>query len=182
MDKYKILQFPDPKLKRVGLTVEDFGTEMQAVIDTMFNTHYAAKNCAALAATQLDMDPAWRITVIDFSENRDQPLCLVNPEITAMEGEQTEQEACMSVCPEHVHERVKRAQYVKVKAQDRFGKLIELDAEGFFAKCLQHEIDHLNGLIYLDRLPKIKRDRLLNKIKKSKRMQQKMKNQQETGS
>lgn len=166
----KILQYPDPRLKRVALKVEDFGPDMQKIIDDMFETHYSTENCAALAATQLDMEPAWRITVIDYSEEKNKPLCLVNPEIIERDGEQHEIEGCMSVCPEYVHEKVKRANKVKVKAQDRHGKEIEIDAEGYFAKCLQHEIDHLDGTVYVDRLPKIKRERVLNKIKKAKRV------------
>src|SRR5262245_38204558 len=125
--KYNILNYPDKRLKRIAIPVEHFDDKLQQVIDNMFETHYAAENCAALAATQLDMEVAWRITVVDFSENKDQPLCLVNPQIIAQEGEQYEYEGCMSVFPNHFHEKVKRANKIKVTAQDRYGEPIELE-------------------------------------------------------
>lgn len=166
----KILQYPDPKLKRKAVKVENFDDPaLQTTIDDMFETHYAAENCAALAATQLDLPIPYSITVIDYSENKDQPLCLVNPVVLERSGEQIETEGCMSVYPNAVHEKVKRAEKVKVKAQDRYGKPIEIEAEGYFAKCLQHEIDHLEGMLYLDRLPQIKKERILRKIKKEER-------------
>lgn len=165
----KILQYPDPKLKRKAIKVEKFDGALQALIDDMFETHYASENCAALAATQLDLPIPYSITVIDYSENKDQPLCLVNPEVVERSGEQCEVEGCMSVYPNAIHEKVKRAEKVKVKAQNRYGEPIEIEAEGYFAKCLQHEIDHLEGMLYLDRLPQIKRDRILRKIKKEQR-------------
>lgn len=165
----KILQYPDPKLKRKAVKVEKFDEALQAVIDDMFETHYVAQNCAALAATQLDLPIPYSITVIDYSENKDKPLCLVNPEVVERSGEQYEIEGCMSVCPNTVHEKVKRAQKVKVRAQNRYGEPIEIEAEGFFAKCLQHEIDHLEGTVFLDRLPLVKKERALRKIKKEQR-------------
>jgi len=162
----KILQYPDPRLKRVSIEVPEVNDEIKRVIADMFETHYAADNCAALAATQLDLDPAWRITVIDFSPERNQPLCLVNGHIIEEEGEQFEHEGCMSVYPDYLHEKVKRAQKIKVKALDREGNPFEMEAEGFMAKCIQHELDHLDGKIYLDRLSNLKRQRLEKKVKK----------------
>lgn len=163
---YRILSYPDKGLKRKAVKVETFNDEIKQVIDDMFETHYNTKNCAALAATQLDMPIAWRITVIDFSEKKDQPLCLVNPEIISREGEQHNDEGCMSVFPDYVHAKVKRAQKIKVKAQDREGKPFEMEAEDFMAKCIQHEVDHLDGLVYLDRLSKLKQDAVKRKINK----------------
>lgn len=165
----KILQYPDPKLKRKAVKVEKFDDALQKIIDDMFETHYAATNCAALAATQLDLPIPYSITVIDYSDSKNEPLCLVNPEVVERSGEQFELEGCMSIYPEVAYEKVKRAQKVKVKAQDRYGKPIEIEAEGFFAKCLQHEIDHLEGVVFLDRLPQIKKERVLKKIKKEQR-------------
>jgi len=165
----KILQYPDPKLKRKAIPVEDFGEEIQKTIDDMFETHYNADNCAALAATQLDLETPWCITVIDYSEERNQPQCLVNPKITKYSGEQFEVEGCMSVYPNFAREKVKRSMSITVQAQDRYGKHIEIEADGFYAKCLQHEIDHLNGLTFVDRLPKVKKDRILKKVTKAKR-------------
>jgi peptide deformylase len=169
----KILQYPDKRLKRVAVKVEVFDETIQKVIDDMFETHYATENCAALAATQLNLEIPWRITVIDYSQSKDQPLCLVNPEIVHREGEQNVPEGCMSVWPEYIHEKVKRANKIKVQAQDRYGKPIEIEAEGYFAKCLQHEIDHLDGKIYVDHLHKIKVERINQKVKKILRRQDK---------
>ncbi len=164
-----ILQYPDPRLKRIAIPVAPdniTSPELQKAIDDMFETHYNADNCAALAATQLDMSPAWRITVIDFSEEKKEPLCLINGEIIETKGEHLEDEACMSVYPEIAREKVKRASWIKVKYYDRAGKLNELVAEGFMAKCIQHELDHLDGKIYLDRLSILRRDRLINRLRK----------------
>lgn len=161
----RILQYPDPRLKKQAKHVDVWDDAVQKIIDDMFETHYHADNCAALAATQLDFQDPLRITVIDYSPDKNQPLCLVNPTIVASEGEQFEYEGCMSVCSGHdIYARVKRALRVKVQAYDRMGAPIEIEAEGYFAKCLQHEIDHLNGLLYLDRLSSIKRQRLIQKI------------------
>ena len=167
MSIIKILNYPDPRLKSVGEDVVDVhAPEIQKIIDDMFETHYNAENCAALAATQLDFIKPKKITVIDYSANKDEPLCLINPEIIATDGEQNETEGCMSVYPSLVHARVKRAMWVKVRALDREGKPIEFEAEGYRAKCIQHEIDHLNGLLYLDRLPKVMRRLVEEKIRK----------------
>ena len=160
----KILQYPDPKLKRVGKLVEKVDDHIKKIVDDMFETHYNTKDCAALAATQLDFDVAYKITVIDFSEEKNQPLCLINPEIIETEGEQYQIEGCMSVFPNAICEKVKRAQKIKVKALDREGKPFEMEAEGFMAKCIQHELDHLNGKVYLDRLSRLKRSRVAHKI------------------
>ena len=173
MAKVDILQYPDPRLKRKGQAVTDFGDEFQQYIDTMFETHYAATNCAALAATQLDLEPAYHVTVIDFSPNHDQPLCIVNGEIIAREGEQNEDEGCMSVgCDEniYVHAKVRRAYKIKLKAQDRHGKIFEMEAEEFMAKCIQHELDHLDGKIFLDHLSPLKRKMTEKKLVKERRL------------
>lgn len=166
-----ILQYPDPRLKRVSIQVDPLKIKeaaIQQAVNDMFETHYHSTDCAALAATQLDLEPPWRITVIDFSENHDQPLCLINPEIVEMEGEQYEEEGCMSVYPNVLREKVKRAMRIRVKYYDREGQACDLEADGFMAKCIQHEVDHLDGKIYLDRLSGLKRERLLGKLKKIK--------------
>lgn len=165
MAMIKILQYPDPRLKRKGIRVEKFDDAIQKTIDDMFETRYGTPNTAALAATQLDLEPAWHITVIDLSPNDDEPLCLVNAEIIDAQGEQFELEGCMSVYPKFLHEKVKRAHRVTVKGQDRFGNPLELTAEGYLAKCIQHELDHLNGTVYLDKIPSFKLEKIKNKIK-----------------
>ena len=166
----KILQYPTPLLKRKGIRVTDFGPETQKIIDDMFETHYAATNCAALAATQLNIPNAPHITVIDFSEEKNQPLCLVNAEIIHSEGRITDTEGCMSVGHgSDIFEKVTRAKKIKVKAQDRHGNPLEFEAEGFMAKCIQHELHHLEGKLYIDLLPPSKKERIAKKIKKANR-------------
>lgn len=171
MARVRILQYPDPKLKRIGQPVTDFGPATQKIIDDMFETHYSMENCAALAATQLDIPNAPAITVIDFSRDKNEPLCLVNPVVIEREGERTEEEGCMSVgeISGSVFDKVTRAARVRIKAQDRHGKELDFWAQDFMAKCVQHEIDHLNGKIFLDHLSRLKRDRAEKKVLKVKR-------------
>src|SRR3990167_8732150 len=162
----RILQYPDPRLRKKGEKVTDFASkEIQQMIDDMFETHYATDNCAALACTQLDFKKPKHITVIDFSENKNQPLCLVNAEIIEKIGTETSGEGCMSV-KGGAYEKVTRAAKIKVKAQDRHGKEIIFEADGFMAKCIQHELDHLNGKLFIDHLSSLKRDRIRKKIEK----------------
>jgi len=172
MSIIRILQYPDPKLRRKGIKVTDFGEATQQTIDNMFETHYASTNCAALAATQLDIPNAPHITVIDFSEEKNQPLCLVNGVIVSRSGTQSEEEGCMSVGPSSsTFAKVIRAQKIHVKAYNRHGEEMELDAEGFMAKCIQHELDHLDGKLFIDHLSPLKRKRLEAALKKQKRIQ-----------
>ncbi len=165
MSIVKILQFPDLRLRTKGEKVTDFGAQTQQMIDDMFETHYASENCAALACTQLDFKNPKHITVIDFSEKKDQPLCLVNAEIIEKIGTETSPEGCMSV-KGGAYEKVTRAEKIKVKAQDRFGKAMEFEAEGFMAKCIQHELDHLDGKLFIDYLSHLKRNIIKKKIEK----------------
>ena len=171
MSIVKILQYPDPRLRKKAEKVEDFGEATQKMIDDMFETHYAAENCAALACTQLDFPQPKHITVIDYSPMKNQPLCLVNAEIIDRQGEQYEAEGCMSVGLQSgsVFEKVKRAYKIKVHAQDRYGKPLEFEAEGYKAKCIQHELDHLDGKLFIDHLSPLKRNRAEKKLKKSNR-------------
>lgn len=167
MSIIKILLYPDPRLKTKGEKVEKIDTQIQTIIDDMFETHYQSENCAALAATQLDFEKPKHITVIDFSPEKNQPLCLINAEIIEAFGETYEEEGCMSV--PGIYEKIRRAEKIKVRALDRNGKVIELAADGFLAKCIQHELDHLNGMIYLDRLSSLKRQRAEKKFEKIQR-------------
>jgi peptide deformylase len=155
-------------LRLKGKKVEDFGDAFQKIVDDMFETHYAAENCAALAATQLDIPNAPYVTVIDFSEKKDQPLCLVNAVIVERNGETNEPEGCMSV--ELGYEKVKRAETIKVEYQDRHGNAQIMEADGFMAKCIQHELDHLEGVLFVDRISKLKKDRISKRITKSRRL------------
>ncbi|MFN7096389.1 MAG: peptide deformylase [Gammaproteobacteria bacterium] len=163
-----ILQYPNPRLhKKAELVTDVLAPDVQAMIDDMLYTLEHTDNCAALAATQLDFAHPKAITVLnDYSKDGTQPRCLINPVIIAREGEQCEEEGCMSVYPRHIYEPVKRAARVTVRALDRQGNTIEYTGEGYIAKMLQHEIDHLNGLIYLQHLSSVKRLRIDEKIKK----------------
>lgn len=165
MSIIKILQYPDPRLRITGIPVTEFDHELKKMVDDMFDTHYHAPNCAALAATQLDIKNPPQITVIDFSEEKNQPLCLINPTILEATGEHTEEEGCMSVGGK-AYEKVTRAAKIKVSAFDVNGKPLSFEADGFMAKCIQHELDHLNGKLFIDYLSPFKRKRIENKIKK----------------
>lgn len=167
----RILQYPDPRLRTKAKKVDVFDDRIKKIIADMFETHYAQENCAALAATQLDIQDPPMITVIDFSENRNQPLCLVNAEIVEREGTQTQEEGCMSVAAENhsIFEKVTRSQKIRVKALDQNGKPLDFIAENFMAKCIQHELDHLQGKIFIDHLSRLKRSRLENKLIKLRR-------------
>ncbi len=169
MSVVKILQYPDPRLKRISKWVDKIDDEVLKVVEDMFETHYAARNCAALAATQLDFAEAFRITVIDFSDGKNQPLCLINPEIFYREGEQIVPEGCMSVggdIEDRVFDYIKRAMKIKVRALNPKGEQIEIEAEGFMAQCIQHEVDHLDGHLYFERLSPLKKERLIKRLAK----------------
>ncbi len=175
MSVVKILQYPDLRLKRRGQDVQAFSEEVKQIIADMFETNYAADNCAALAATQLDFDNPYNITVIDLSAEKNEPICLVNPEIYHREGEQYEYEGCMSVgdsTDNRAYEKVKRAMYIKVRALNEKGEVIDREAEGYLAKCIQHEVDHLQGKLFIDHLSKLKRERLLSKLAKNRKRSQ----------
>ena len=163
-----ILQYPDPRLKIPARPVPVVDAVIKAMVADMFETHYAQENCAALACSQLDWgqtqeNPAYRITVIDFSENKDEPLCLINPVITGCyDGDTFTDEGCMSV--QRVSAKVKRAKRITVEYIDQYGSKKTLDADGFMAKCVQHEIDHLDGVLFIDRLSRVKRMLLRKKL------------------
>lgn len=160
-----ILQFPDPRLLQAGVRVEDVhAPDVQAMIKDMFETLYAQENCAGLASTQLDFAHPKQITVIDFSEKKDQPLCLINPEIIAREGESREPEGCMSVAS--AYELVKRAERIEIRYMTPKGDTVTAKHDGFMAKCMQHECDHLNGMLFIDHLSALKRIRIRDKIKR----------------
>ncbi|QHG92575.1 peptide deformylase [Coxiella endosymbiont of Amblyomma sculptum] len=159
----KILQYPDPRLKTVARQVESFDDELQKTIDEMFLTHYNTRNCAALAATQLDLQNPQHITVIDFSLKKNRPLCLINAKIVRRLGQNTETEGCMSVGG-NIYEKITRSSKIRIRAQDRYGNPLEFEANGFMAKCIQHELDHLHGTIFLDHLSLYKRRKIDNRF------------------
>lgn len=163
----QILQYPDTRLRRKGYTVTDVQSpEVQKIIDDIYETLAATKHCAGLSATQLAIDPAPSITVINPPLPGETPWCLINPKIIAASGSQIGEEGCMSVCPDMISAKVERYAHVKVTALDRSGKTVTIDADEILAVCLQHEIDHLNGILYIDHLSPLKRSRIEKKIAK----------------
>jgi peptide deformylase len=156
-----ILHYPDDRLHTVAKPVEVFDAALQQQIDDMFETMYEAKGIG-LAATQVDYH--YRLVVMDISEERDERRVFINPEIVEKDGETVYEEGCLSV--PGIYDKVTRAEHVKVKAQDRDGKPFELEADGLLAICIQHEIDHLNGVVFVERLSQLKQNRIKSKLKK----------------
>ena len=161
MSPLDILIFPDPLLRTRAEPVSEVDGEVAALVDRMFETMYDAPGIG-LAATQVDVHR--RIVVIDTSEEKDAPLTLVNPELTLVEGMGEMQEGCLSI--PGVYELIKRPERVRVAAVDREGEPFELEAEGLLAVCIQHEIDHLDGKLFVDHLSPLKRNRIRRKMLK----------------
>ena len=164
MTTLNILHFPDPRLREIAQPVEHVDDDVRQIIDDMFETMYAAPGIG-LAATQVNI--AKRIIVIDVSEEKNQPLCLINPEILSLDGIEEMEEGCLSV--PGVYERVQRADRVRVSALDRDGRKVEIEADGLLAVCIQHEIDHLDGKLFVDYLSQLKRTRIRKKLEKEQR-------------
>ncbi len=163
-----ILRYPDPRLHKVAQPVQAFDARLQQTIDNMFETMYEAKGIG-LAATQVDVHE--RLIVIDVSEERDQPLVLINPEITWASPERVKgDEGCLSV--PGIYDGVERAASVKVKALDREGKEQNLEADGLLAVCIQHEMDHLMGKVFVEYLSPLKQGRIKTKLAKALREEQ----------
>lgn len=164
MAKLNILEFPDPRLRRKATPVERIDDDLRALIDDMFETMYAAPGIG-LAATQVNVTQ--RFMVIDVSEDKTEPLVFINPEILASEGSRVMEEGCLSV--PGIFAEVKRAERVRVSALDRDGKAFEMDAEGLLATCIQHEIDHLDGKLFVDYLSPLKRQKVKRVLEKQRR-------------
>lgn len=156
-----ILHFPDPRLRNKALPVETVDDEIRQLAHDMLETMYQAPGIG-LAAVQVNV--LKRVIVIDISDDNSEPLILVNPELVETEGEREFQEGCLSV-PE-AYEMVTRADTIKFKALDLDGKPFERSAEGLLATCVQHEIDHLDGKLFVDYLSNLKRDRIRKKLEK----------------
>ncbi|WP_434357649.1 peptide deformylase [Parasalinivibrio latis] len=159
-----VLTFPDDRLRTVAQPIEEFTPELQQQIDDMLETMYDEEGIG-LAATQVDFHK--RLVVIDISETRDQPLVLINPEIIEKRGEDGIEEGCLSV--PGARALVSRAAEVTVKALDREGKEFTLEADDLLAICIQHELDHLAGKLFVDYLSPLKRQRIKQKLEKMKR-------------
>ena len=160
----KIIYLPDPRLRKMSTPVQSFDAKLHALIDDMFDTMYAAKG-VGLAAPQIGINI--RLSVVDVGGENPQQLVLVNPEIIAAEGLIEYQEGCLSV--PSVYDTVRRAEKVTLRAQDKFGDYYEMNAEGLLGECFQHEIDHLNGKLFVDLLSPLKRDMAKKKLEKFKR-------------
>jgi len=161
-----ILRFPDTRLRNRAKPVKTVDKSIQQLVDNMFETMYQAPGIG-LAAIQVDVPQ--RVIVIDISENHDQPMVLINPEIISMEGVEEMEEGCLSV--PGIYEMVKRADHIRVRALDREGKRFEQDCEGLLAVCVQHEIDHLDGKLFVDYLSNLKRQRIRKKLEKEARLE-----------
>ncbi len=159
-----ILHFPDARLRNVAQPVTEVDDSVRKLIDDMFETMYDAPGIG-LAAIQVN-DPR-RVIVVDTSEERNAPLALVNPQIVEKQGEEEMDEGCLSV--PGVYETVQRAEKVRVRALDRDGKQFEMDVDGLLAVCIQHEIDHLDGKLFVDYLSNLKRQRIRKKLEKEAR-------------
>lgn len=160
----EILHFPDPRLREIAAPVEDIDQELQTFIDDLFETMYDAPG-VGLAATQVGVPQ--RVAVMDCSEDKDDPIVMINPEIVSQAEPETVDEGCLSV-PDH-YDRVTRYRQVRFAALDRDGNRYERDADGLLAQCVQHEIAHLDGGLYIDQLSRLKRDRIRRRLEKARR-------------
>jgi peptide deformylase len=159
-----ILEFPDPRLRTRAQPVTRFDAALGTLIDDLLETMYAAPGIG-LAATQVDVHQ--RVVVIDISDERNQPLVLINPEILTREGEAKSEEGCLSV--PGIFDEVKRAAKIRLRAHERDGALLECDYEDVLAVCVQHEMDHLDGKLFVDYLSDLKRERIRKKLDKDRK-------------
>jgi peptide deformylase len=159
-----ILTFPDPRLRKKAQPVAQVDDQIRRLVDDMLETMYAAPGIG-LAATQVDVQR--QIIVIDVSEGHDTPLCFINPRLVAREGTEQMDEGCLSV--PGFFETVTRAERVTVEALDRDGHPFKLDADGLLAVCIQHEIDHLDGKLFVDHISILKRQRIRHKLEKQRK-------------
>ena len=157
----EILNYPDPRLRKVAKIVSEFDEPLKTLTRDMFETMYHSSGIG-LAATQIDIH--LRVVVVDVSRDRSNPLCLVNPVIEKKSGTVDSKEGCLSV-PETV-EYIERSERISFRAQDEKGENISMDAEGLLAICIQHEIDHLDGKLFVDYLSNLKQNRLKKRISK----------------
>ena len=166
MAKLTILEFPDPRLRKKAVPVDAVDDELRALIDDMFETMYAAPGIG-LAATQVDVHR--RLLVADVSSDKRAPHVFINPVIVEKDGVTVTEEGCLSV-PGY-YEEVKRAEHIRVRYLDRDGRECEDELEGLLAVCVQHEIDHLDGKLFVDYLSEAKRSRIRKKLEKERRHQ-----------
>lgn len=164
MTIYTIIQLPDVRLRAPTAPVTVFDEVLQQLINDMFETMYAAKGIG-LAAPQIAISK--KLAVIDVSNDKSKTWCLINPVIVERKGEELMEEGCLSV--PGIYDKAPRALWVKLQALDRHGNLYEIEAEGLLAHCIQHEVDHLNGTLFLDHLSPLKRQLARKKLDKLKK-------------
>jgi peptide deformylase len=160
---HEVVKYPDPVLARPGEEVTVFDAKLKQLVAEMFESMYVAQGIG-LAAPQINISK--RITVIDvsFKKNPKDKIVLINPQIIDRVGKQHEEEGCLSL-PD-IREKVTRAEWVRVRAQNADGEWFEIEGEELLGRCMQHEIDHLDGILFIDRLSRLKRDLIVRKIKK----------------
>ncbi len=164
MAKLNILHFPDPRLRECARPVETVDDGIRRLVEDMLETMYDAPGIG-LAAIQVNVP--WRVITVDVSEEKNEPLALINPEILERFGEEEMEEGCLSV--PGVFETVRRAERVRVRALNPAGEPLEFDVDGLLAVCIQHEIDHLDGKLFVDYLSEMKRQRIRKRLDKQRR-------------
>ena len=164
MSRLTILEFPDPRLRTRAEPVREFDDALQRLVADLFETMYAAPGIG-LAATQVNVHKA--VLVIDTSHEKNQPQVFINPEILSRDGVEVSEEGCLSV--PNIFEQVERAARIQVRAQDQHGAPFECELEGLAAVCLQHELDHLAGKLFVDYLSGLKRERIRRRLEKERR-------------
>lgn len=164
MAKLDILRFPDGRLRTQAKPVAQVDDSIRQLVEDMLETMYDAPGIG-LAATQVDVHK--QVLVLDVSAEKNQPLCLINPEIISQDGIEDHEEGCLSV--PGVYETIQRAEHIKVKALDQQGEELTLEASELLAVCIQHEMDHLQGKLFVDYLSALKRNRIKTKLEKQKK-------------
>lgn len=157
----EILHYPDPRLRNKAKPVTEVDAEIRQLVSDMFETMYDAPGIG-LASIQVNVPK--RVIVADVSEDHDQPVCLINPEVVESVGSESMDEGCLSV--PGFYETVQRAEQIRVRALNEQGESFELEAEGLLAVCIQHEIDHLDGKLFVDYISPLKRNRIRKKLEK----------------
>ncbi len=164
MTKLVILEYPDPRLRKTATPVAVVDDALRQLIDNMLEIMYAAKG-VGLAATQVDVHK--RLIVLDVSETRDQPLVLINPQLLKLEGSGAGEEGCLSL--PGIYDTLTRATSIRVRALDRNGETFEMDADGLLAVCIQHEMDHLVGKLFVDYVSELKRQFIRRRLEKERK-------------
>jgi peptide deformylase len=164
MTKLVILEYPDPRLRKTAEPVVAVDDAVRQLVDDMLETMYA-KNGVGLAATQVDVHR--RVIVLDISDARDQPLVLINPQILSLRGNGPGEEGCLSL--PGIYDKLSRATHISVRALNRDGDSVEMEAEGLLAVCIQHEMDHLEGKLFVDYLSELKRRMIRRRLEKERK-------------